>query len=334
MRPALAGCLLAVVCAGAAHAQPSRPIVLVAGDAHHASYSASGDIYTVRADGSGLRRVRAWPHVFSDGDVYGAYEAQWSPDGNAIWLVLAYWCGDPCAQVARADADGSRLTRVIVPADVGGAVWSSRGDAAVTTFNGDQLWIVSMNGGAARRVCCRKGGRASDPAWSPDGTELVLRTVRGIERMAPTGTFLARLAPWGDAPQWSPDGRSVAIVRRSRCSGELECNKPDYLYVVDRDVRALHRLAATAGVDSFLWLRDGRSIVFEAGRGLERVTASGGRPRRLTAAANDHALALSPDGRRLLFGRDGLWSIRTTGGGLKRLVTRERWTVLSADWAR
>ena len=333
--------LLAIACiaAATAHARrPEPPILLVAGDRQHADGTASGDVYVVRADGTGLRRLHAWPHAIKDGHVYGAYSARWSPDGRAIGLMLAWWCGDPCGRLAQITTDG-RLHTVPVHADIKSASWSSDWQAALTVYNADELWTISMDSGKGTRICCSRGQSASDPAWSPDAQELVVSTSRGLVRMTRDGKKVVPLTSWSrdDDSEWSPDGRSIAFIRRSRCSGQFECAKPDYIYIVPRSGKGVRRLPSTAGATSLLWLRDGRSIVFDAHSDIEIVRPGDGRARVLTSGHDDAVLASSPDGHTILFRRnaeDGgeLWAMNADGTGARRLIHRARWTVLSADW--
>jgi len=62
------------------------PIALVWADRDRAQYTASGDLYVLRADEAEPRRVRAWPSKWVNGKAYGTYAASWSSDRKRIAL--------------------------------------------------------------------------------------------------------------------------------------------------------------------------------------------------------------------------------------------------------
>ena len=315
-------------------------IVFLWGQASRVTSTAAGDLYVVRGDGTGLHRLRSWRDSGRDGQVYGATQAEWSPGGKQLDLMLGYWCGDPCRRLARLSADGSRLKTVSVRADILRASWSPDGRAVLTTFNRDELWTVPMGGGKPTRIWHSRTARADDAAWAPDGRHLAVTTGRGITRMTAAGKDRRRLTQSGrDAnPQWSPDGLALAFIR-----GE-------HLWIVGKDGRGLRRLASTAHAWNFLWSPDGRSILFTRQRtsgddvtfDIALVRRNGSGLRRLTLGPSDYAMSWSPDGRKILFtreaareqgGGDQLWSMNADGSGQTQLpVYRPRWSIFSVDW--
>jgi len=103
------------------------------------------------------------------------------------------------------------------------------------------------------------------------------------------------------APAWSPDGRLIAFLARSRGSGAE-------LYVTRTDNGGMRKIPTPAtgvipGVSEFVWLRDGQQIAYTTRAGpaqsdISLVRIDGAPPRWL---AFGYAPSWSPDGRRVAF---------------------------------
>jgi WD40-like Beta Propeller Repeat len=324
------------------------PIALVLADRKRASTTASGDLYTMHADGSGLRRLKAWTDYSTapDGHVYGTYEARWSPDRRLIALDLSVWAGDPYGQVAVVSPSSRRVRTLSRFSDVGNLAWSSRGELAYTYVG--EVRVVSPHTGRFRKIW--KPGRElinafgqGEADWAPDGTRLVLETGRGLVAVPVAGhkvTWLTHTRRDSD-PRWSPNGQVVAFVRNPHCYGEFECKAPSNVYLVTRDGSSRRRLTEHARTASLIWSPDGESILIteESPDGLSEgkinvVGADGRHLRRL--ASNASALAWSPDGKKILYSqRRGLWLMDADGGRPTRLLSigHGRGLVLvTADW--
>ncbi len=131
------------------------------------------------------------------------------------------------------------------------------------------------------------------------------------------------------SPVWSPDSRRLAFawnnsglafrdlwIAAADGSGlrrltELERSHPSPVPPAGRTTAALAAQAAArarGGVGEYLWLQDSRTLLFTAGGATYRVSADGGTPSRLDLGGAASNLAVSPDGTRLAFLRDGdLW---------------------------
>jgi Tol biopolymer transport system component len=150
-----------------------------------------------------------------------------------------------------------------------------------TTFTDDDVFVMDADGGDLEQLTPERDGSTSgQPAWSPDGREIVF--VRGPS--VASAVSAATATRFGSLLVMRPDG---SVVRR------LTRGEPD---------------AAPA------WSPDGREIAFVRGHDLNRqsgdadlfvMDAAGGEPRRLTnsPAAFETAPAWSPDGSRIAFAR-------------------------------
>lgn len=130
------------------------------------------------------------------------------------------------------------------------------------------------------------------PAWSPDSRRLVFAwndrglPFRDLWIVAADGSGLRRLTDL-DRTHPSPpppDGRSTAALAAQAAA------------------------RARGGVGEYLWLRDGRTLLFTSAGAAYRLDADGGMPARLDLGGAASNLAVSPDGTRLAFLRAGdLW---------------------------
>jgi Tol biopolymer transport system component len=181
---------------------------------------------------------------------------------------------------------------------------------------GSSLYVVDANGRGLRRI--PGSGHDADPAWSPDGRSIAFIRRDRLYVMRPGGGGARPLR--GDflrhaSPAWSPDGHEIAFWRGGQRGG---------IYAIRTDGTGLRRIVATAdpyGGPS--WSSDGRRLAF--GRNLEIyvVNSDGSDPHRLTGGRH-HAYyepAWSPDGRRLVFRGDfGVYVMRADGTGIRRIT--------------
>ena len=162
-----------------------------------------------------------------------------------------------------------------------------------------------------------------EPAWSPDGQQIVLVTDRRAAQelfiVGHDGSVIERLVNAGKGvgePDWSPDGTQISF--RSDMSGDPE------LYVIDVNGSNLRQLTHSPGEDwTPSWSPDGTRLAFASRRSngswdIFTMRSDGSEISQLTNDSWDNYLPdWSPDGNRIAFAsnRNGNWDIFTMGLG-------------------
>jgi Tol biopolymer transport system component len=190
-------------------------------------------IYTVRPDGTGIKRVdhRCAPRPCSD----ASYPAI-SPDGKQIAFVRMFeTAGRDHVGIYRMRIDGSHVRRVTLPrrraVEDGDPQWSPDGTQLVfvrhhfTEHSGDRqaVFVVAADGSGLRRVTPFKLRAGDGPDWSPDGSQILFRSPEtedfldsDIFTIHPDGTGLRQVTHAGPATKvysasFSPDGTAIAV---------------------------------------------------------------------------------------------------------------------------
>jgi Tol biopolymer transport system component len=169
------------------------------------------EIYVMNADGSGVVQVTHDPgyaddpHFTADGR-YVVYESKTGAD----WEIRRIGV-DGSGEVDLTRNRASDRSPTTSPNGRLVAFASNRG----TT--GTHVWVMSINGRAARRVTTRRGNQF-DPAWAPVGGRLAyvagtLATGTSIWTVLANGTNTRRLTALHASdqlnPSWSPDSQSI-----------------------------------------------------------------------------------------------------------------------------
>jgi TolB protein len=222
-------------------------------------------------------------------------------------------------------AEPVRVSQRSAPAPETAPAFSPHGDA-IAWASAQKLFVSAVDGSAARAVTDGKDSGDGEPAWSPDGRQLVfVRGHAGERRDLYVIDFdaggAARLVLAGKdaapghvgAPAWSPDGAWI-VFSADRSEGE-----GTGLWRVAPDGTGLQRL--TRPGRSAAWVRDeraafapdGKTVVFASNRDarseddaadldLYALDLASGKVTRLT---HDPGIAddptYSPDGKRIYF---------------------------------
>ncbi|HEV7905067.1 MAG TPA: S8 family serine peptidase [Pyrinomonadaceae bacterium] len=212
--------------------------------------ASGGDIYVVNTDGSGLTRLTASPA--SGGS------PTWSPDSKRI----AFSSGrDGNGEVYVMNADGTNqvnLTRSAL--DEFDPVWSPNGQKIAFRSRRDgsnKIYVMNADGTNPVRLI-NNMREENTPVWSPDSQKLAfdsyyMSLTDGMEYLEvwvvnSNGTGATNLTPLnasGDyQPDWSPDGKKLAISSSRYGGSQYGYNYP--LYTINPDGTNAVRLTLAA----------------------------------------------------------------------------------------
>jgi imidazolonepropionase-like amidohydrolase/Tol biopolymer transport system component len=359
----------------------------VAPDGRSVTFSLLGDIYTMPISGGTPTRIAeglAWE-----------VQPRFSPDGARIAFTSDRGGGD---NIWVMNVDGSDKRQVTQESFrlLNQPTWSPDGRyiAAKKHFTTTrsagtgEIWIYHASGGGGVALVERPNPthqkELGEPIYAPDGKAIYYtRNVSGggtfiyaqdstqslfeIEKYEiATGEVTTAVSGYGGSvrPAPSPDGRSIAFVRRDKDSSELwvkdiASGQERMIYAgLDLD---LQETWAVYGLYPLMdWMPNSQEIVFWAGGKLRRIAASGGAasiipfqiddtrgiadaphpivevsPDSFTTKLTKYA-ALSPDGSRVVFESLGKLYVKDTRGGTARRLTRggneiEAWPAWSRD---
>lgn len=219
------------------------------------------DIFTVRADGTGLRQLTR-NGVLRGGVPVMDHAPAWSPDGRHLAFASNRDGGE--MEIYRMRADGSaqvRLTRTARHVTDHAPSWSPGGGFIV--FSSDrvahdnvELYRMRWDGTAVTRLTRTAAGVDDNaPDVSPDGRRIAFSSTRSrgqhdVFTMASDGRDVRRLT--GDPtlddvfPKWTPDGRSVVFATFAGPEGVPSAD----VWAVRADGSERRRLTSPATQDS------------------------------------------------------------------------------------
>ena len=144
-------------------------------------------IYTVRADGSGLRRLLppSVPRSDPKWSIVAASETApaWSPDGRR----LAVQTGD--GHIVTIEVAHGR--RQDVAREAYDPAWSPDGRLIAFQSKGE-LWVANADGTGALRRLAESGG---DPSWAPDSRHVVFEVLHWLQRYSRRPESLSVVEP-------------------------------------------------------------------------------------------------------------------------------------------
>lgn len=325
-----------------------------------------GDLYTLPAAGGTAARITAGPAW--------DFQPRWSPDGRRVSFTSDR---GGCDNIWVMNADGTGARPVTSEKKVvNSGSWSPDGEWIVckkrltdySSIGTAELWMVNLRGGSGVPITVKgELPEAGEPVMSPDGRYIYFSArpsrfnydrnvfagiyqIRRFDRVTGETTGITDGYGGSGRPEISPDGKSLAFIRRDRLKTVL------YLF----DLETMTERALWDGLDqdlqeSFAWTGvypgmsftpDGKSIVVSAGGKLWSVDVASGRPTAIpfhAAVEQVVSKALrfpqqvgtdtfrvrmiswptqSPDGKTLVFAAIGsLWSMSLPGGTPVKLTT-------------
>jgi len=230
----------------------------------------------------------------------------------------------------------SKVTKVSLPkmGNISSPAWSTDGQwivfCASPTYGVQQVWVVRPDGSGRRRVT-NGYGDLSNPDFSPDGKRIVFSSRQsGLCMINFDGTGETALGVFGVHPTFSPDGRFIAY---SNWGQTYESD----VFIYDlrkKTIRQLTRRSEAGEAFNYAnWSPDGKKLIvnrLSSARTYELVVINRvtGSERSLTPTLtnSDEAWASwAPDGQSIVFqsnmsGINSIWSINSTGGGLRQLT--------------
>jgi Tol biopolymer transport system component len=292
--------LLLIILPTAASARPSAPSgVLVYASVRDISVGDPGnpngfaDLFTVRADGTGFRRLTRTSWWEED--------PAWSPDRK----LIAYSRGDPYCHAGSCEC---------------GSMASS-------------IWVMTADGRRRRPLTDGADDQEfydEYPTWSPDSKKVAFARESTFEFGPEDGIYVVGVDGEGVerisrvrtlSLAWSPSGSTIAYVRRSDQSIEL----------VDVATRRARRLQARGLSQPYSveWSPRGHFLAVANEQGLFIVPATGGKARKIVTRGTGY-VTWSPDGCCLAFSatrrgvrspRADLYLVSVRGGRTRRLTS-------------
>ncbi len=222
-----------------------------------------------------------------------------APYGLLLSVLVLLLSTGPVSRAATADS----LRVTVTEGTNMAAALSPDGQTIATDLQGT-IWLIPSRGGAARPITDALGD-CRQPAWSPDGRQVVFhafwdgryhlwlvdKSGNGRKQLT-TGVYDDR------EPQWSPDGKSV--VFSSDRGGNYDIWR---LTLADGTLTQLTKNGANDYNPAVS--PDSKQIAFVSERpdapGLYRLTADGQEKLVYGTTAKLAAPAFSPDGRQILY---------------------------------
>lgn len=343
----------------------------VSPDGRRLVFDLLGDIYTMPIAGGTATPIltgRAWE-----------IQPRWSPDGEWISFTSDAGGGDNI-WVARKDGSDARQVTKESFRLLNNAVWMPDGDAIVArkhftsgrSLGAGEMWLYDVHHGGGGVQLTKKPNDQKDvgePEISPDGSTLyysidstpgrffeynkdpngTIYTIRSLDLVSGETETVIDVPGGSVRPQISPDGKTLAFVRRVRTDSWLVVR--DLETGIDRPLtkdlyRDQQETWAIFGVyPGFDWTPDGESIVIWGKGRLQRVDVASGAvtpipfeveakhsinlAQRTTPRIGTDTFGVevikwprvSPDGSKIVFQAVGRLWIRDRDGGTPRPLT-------------
>ncbi len=331
-----------------------------------------GDIYSLPVGGGDAR-------LLAGGNAYDA-QPRFSPDGRRIAFTSDR---DGMDNLWIMDADGNNPRQVTRERErqVNSPVWTPDGHYLIgrkhfrntRSLGAGEMWMYHLDGGNGLQLTARRNWEqnAGEPSLSPDGRYLYFS-----EDVSPGGGFQYNRDPYGGIyaiqrldretgeretflrgaggavrPQMSPDGNTLAFIRRVGLKSvlfvhDMRTGRDRQLFDrLDHDQQEAWAIFGT--YPHFAWMPDGREIVIWAEGKLWRVNVASGEAVNIPFRAQVNQtvaeavrfrqdvapdrfdvrmlrdVSVSPDQRKVVYTALGKLWVRSLPDGTPRRLTRE-----------
>lgn len=324
-------------------------------------------IFTLRSDGSDVRQLtdgsasEGFPSWSPDGRriAYSAGDRLWIMEADGTDPQPATRCALPCvadfaptwspdgASIAFVRQEDGGAARRLYVADVAtgdvraltpGIGWVDRpawrpGSAAPPVATTPSPMPVAQ-GLLAFAFQPRQGLGLAIGVMQPNGTGF--RQLTGFSTDHDSDGWYTKYDPRGyasdDSPAFSPDGSTIAFVRRYGESVNSLC-------MIDVDGSNFRIVIRDAHAGEISWSPDGRTIAFysEQDGGIHLVDADGTDERALwqrTGGPNQDSPSWSPDSSQVYYASGDIWVAPADGSGARRVARLPRyvsWVALSPE---
>jgi Tol biopolymer transport system component len=273
----------------------------------------SGDLtslYTVRPNGTGLRRLTVPPTRQALGGDSGPV---WAPGGRTLVFErnLPYWGSDRMRLMAVSASGGRPRQLTSGPFDAmptyapdGRRIAFTR---VVQSVVAPTAALFTVDGRGKHLAPLLSDGLDLSAAWSPDGGTVAFSRLANAQMPLEQATLylagadgsnvrqLGAVPLHGVSPRWSPDGKRLAFVSFDDANDPPcpagSCPPSGELYVVGADGTGLTRLTRSKADDEHpSWSPDGARLAFASGFNVRSqghapwlmvIPASGGRATRV-----------------------------------------------------
>jgi Tol biopolymer transport system component len=255
-----------------------------------------------------------------------------SPDGRTL---LVSGADRPGITLLSRDGSGERVIAADIPVP-GAAFWSPDGREVIfLDGRGQQPRLVAVRADAAegvgagepRVIVASVPAQAGLKGIAPDGSFYYgLTNARRSPFLAdfdPTSLAVQRTARIGSPsqnggfPELSADGRRVALMRQGMVAVRENATGEE---------RIFRQVTGVYGIQRFVWLRDGRSLLVRTQQGVVRLDTESGEVHGVVPedAITWNLVALSPDGADLYYSKVDVIDGRAGPADLKQVRLLKR----------